>query len=244
MAVRVRWPWTTRPPEIRESYTDVIQTALYDHAVGSLGKPPPQETTTVLACCRLCGRCRVFVRRRACRSAAPTSCLPLGGGSVCSAISPHGLKARSIHTVDRYRRLPSGWYATETIRAELTARAVVAPTDFLLIQLPGKRAPWRSSGAEALAALDRALAVDSGKPVGLIVGSGLEGALDHWQPSPDSRRVPGSRTSRRAPWSFRTASPRRRTWGLLPNCLKARPTSAPILWARSSIPTASLGVCF
>ena len=36
----------------------------------------------------------------------------------------------------------------------------------------------RSSGAEALAALDRALAVDAGKPIGLALGSGLEGALD------------------------------------------------------------------
>ena len=34
------------------------------------------------------------------------------------------------------------------------------------------------SGAEALAALDRALAVDARKPVGLALGSGLEGALD------------------------------------------------------------------
>ena len=55
---------------------------------------------------------------------------------------------------------------------------MVAPTDFLLIQLPGARAPWLSSGAEALAALDRALAVDARKPVGLALGSGLEGALD------------------------------------------------------------------
>ena len=30
-------------PEVRESYTDVIQTALYDHALGSVGKPQPQR---------------------------------------------------------------------------------------------------------------------------------------------------------------------------------------------------------
>ena len=48
----MRWPWT-RPPELRESYANVIQTALYDAALGSIGKPRPQETSTVLACCRL-----------------------------------------------------------------------------------------------------------------------------------------------------------------------------------------------
>ena len=52
------------------------------------------------------------------------------------------------------------------------------PDALLLIQLPGGRAPWRSSGAEALAALDRALAVDAKKPIGLALGSGLEGSLD------------------------------------------------------------------
>ena len=35
------------------TYTNIIQTALYDHALGSIGKPQPQETSTVLACCRL-----------------------------------------------------------------------------------------------------------------------------------------------------------------------------------------------
>ena len=45
--------WWTRTPEVRESYTNTIQTALYDHALGSIGKPQPQETSTVLACCRL-----------------------------------------------------------------------------------------------------------------------------------------------------------------------------------------------
>ena len=34
----MRWPWT-RTPEVRESYTDVIQTALYENALGSVGKP-------------------------------------------------------------------------------------------------------------------------------------------------------------------------------------------------------------
>ena len=88
------------------------------------------------------------------------------------------LEGGQLHTVDRFRRLAGGWYAVETDRDDRTARAVVSPPDFLLIQLPGKRAPWRSSGAEALAALDRALAVDARKPIGLALGSGLEGALD------------------------------------------------------------------
>ena len=48
----MKWPWSR--PEIRSSsYTDVIQTALFDHALGSVGKPQPQDTSTVLACCRL-----------------------------------------------------------------------------------------------------------------------------------------------------------------------------------------------
>ena len=34
------------------------------------------------------------------------------------------------------------------------------------------------AAAEVLAGLDRALAVDAGKPIGLALGSGLEGALD------------------------------------------------------------------
>ena len=48
----MRWPWT-RPLEVRESYTNIIETALHDAALGSIGKPQPQETSTVLACCRL-----------------------------------------------------------------------------------------------------------------------------------------------------------------------------------------------
>ena len=71
------------------------------------------------------------------------------------------LEGGQLLTVDRFRRLPGGWFAVETDRDDRTARAVVAPTDFLLIQLPGASEPWRSSGAEALAALDRALAVDA-----------------------------------------------------------------------------------
>ena len=173
----MRWPWT-RPPEIRESYTDIIQTALYDAAVGSIGKPQPQETSTVLACCRLW-------------SAAASSFTVTPDGSLADALPSIGwrlgragwygatLDGGQLQTVDRFRRLPSGWYAVETDRGdERPARAVIPPTDFLLVQLPGGRAPWRSSGAEALAALDRALAVDARKPIGLALGSGLEGALD------------------------------------------------------------------
>ena len=172
----VRWPWT-RPPEVRESYTDVIQTALYDHALGSIGKPQPQETSTVLACCRLW-------------SAAASSFAVEPAGPLADALASVGwrlgqfgwygarLEDGQFETVDQFRRLPSGWYAVEIDRDDRTVREVVAPTDFLLIQLPGMRAPWRSSGAEALAALDRALAVDARKPVGLALGSGLEGALD------------------------------------------------------------------
>ena len=172
----MRWPWT-RPPEIRESYTDVIQTALYDHALGSLGKPPPQETSAVLAGCRLWSA--------ATSSFAVTPANPLAAvlATLGWKLAMYGwfgarLEGGELFTVDRYRKLPGGWFATETTRDERTARTVVAPGDFLLVELPGKRAPWRSSGATALAALDRALALDSGKPVGLIVGSGLEGALD------------------------------------------------------------------
>ena len=56
---------------------------------------------------------------------------------------------------------------------------MVAPGDFLLIELPGKRAPWRSSGAEASSG------ARSGAWPWILVslldsslGSGLEGALD------------------------------------------------------------------
>ena len=173
----MKWPWSR--PEIRSSsYTDVIQTALFDHALGSVGKPQPQDTSTVLACCRLW-------------SAAASSFAVTPDGSLADVLPSLGwrlgrygwygarLDGGQLQTVDRFRRLPSGWYAVETDRGdERPARAVIPPTDFLLIQLPGGRAPWRSSGAEALAALDRALAVDARKPVGLALGSGLEGALD------------------------------------------------------------------
>ena len=174
----MRWPWP-RPPEIRESYTNILQTALYDHALGSVGKPQPQETSTVLACCRLWS------------AAASSFAVEPAGGLLLDVLPSLGwrlgrfgwygarLEGGQLSPVDRWRRLPSGWYAVETDRGdERPARAVVSPTDFLLIQLPGGRAPWRSSGAEALAALDRALAVDARKPVGLALGSGLEGALD------------------------------------------------------------------
>ena len=172
----MRWPWSR--PEVRESsYADVIQTALYDAALGSVGKPQPQETSTALACCRLWSA--------AASSFAVTPAGPLADvlASVGWRLGRYGwfaarLEVGQFETVDQFRRLPGGWYAVEWADGDRTARAVVAPTDFLLIQLPGMRPPWRSSGAEALAALDRALAVDSGKPVGIIVGSGLEGALD------------------------------------------------------------------
>ena len=171
----VKWPWT-RPPELRESYTNVIQTALYDAALGSIGKPQPQETSTVLACCRLW-------------SAAASSFAVEPAGPLAEVLASVGwrlgrfgwygarLEGNLLQTVDQFRRLPSGWYAVE-IDDRPPARAVVAPDAFLLIQLPGGRPPWRSSGAEALAALDRALTVDARKPVGLALGSGLEGALD------------------------------------------------------------------
>ena len=172
----MRWPW--RRPEVREAnYTDVVQSALHDHALGSIGRPQPQETSAVLASCRLWS---ATTSSFAVEPAGPlTDVLP----SIGWRLGRFGyfaarLEGGELFTVDRYRRLPSGWYATETTRDDRTARAVVAPTDFLLIQLPGARAPWRSSGAEALAALDRALAVDARKPIGLALGSGLEGALD------------------------------------------------------------------
>ena len=88
------------------------------------------------------------------------------------------LEGGELFTVDRFRRLPSGWYSVEWDADDRTARAVIPPDTFLLVELPGRRPPWRSSGAEALAALDRALAVDARKPIGLALGSGLEGALD------------------------------------------------------------------
>ena len=172
----MRWPW--KRPEVRESYGDVIASALYDHALGSIGKPQPSETSTALACCRLWSA-----------AASSFAVTPAGGplpdilASLGWRLGRHGwygarLESGQLHTVDRWRRLPSGWYNVEIDRDDLTARAVIPPADFLLIQLPGKRAPWRSSGADALAALDRALAVDARKPVGLALGSGLEGALD------------------------------------------------------------------
>ena len=170
------WPWSR--PEIRSStYTDVIQTALYDHALGSIGKPQPQETSTVLACCRL-------------YSAATSSFVVEPAGPLSDVLPDLGwrlaqygwygarLEVDELLAVDRFRRLPSGWYSVEWEADDRTARAVIPPDNFLLVELPGKRAPWRSSGADALAALDRALAIDARKPVGLALGSGLEGALD------------------------------------------------------------------
>ena len=171
----MRWPWG--PPELRESYGNIIQTALYDHALGSIGKPQPQETSAVIASCRMWS---AAASSFAVTPAGPlTAVLPEIGWR----LAQHGAYAARLDggqllTVDRFRRLPSGWYATETDRDDRTARAVIPQTDFLLIQLPGGRAPWRSSGAEALAALDRALAIDARKPVGLALGSGLEGSLD------------------------------------------------------------------
>ena len=170
-------PWWRKRPELRESYTDIIQTALHDAALGSVGKPQPQDTSTVLACCRLW-------------SAAASTFAVSPDGPLTPVLPEVGwrlgrfgwygarLDGEHLRHVDRYRRLPSGWYAVETTLGDRTARAVISPTEFLLVELPGKRAPWRSSGAEALAALDRALAVDARKPVGLALGSGLEGALD------------------------------------------------------------------
>ena len=172
----MKWPWT-RPPEVRESYTNAIQAAQYDAALGSLGKPQPQETSAALASCRLWS---AAASSFAVEPAGPlTDVLPTLGWRL-GRFGWFGARLEGGHleTIDRYRRLPSGWYAVETDRDERPARAVIPPTDFLLIQLPGGRAPWRSSGAEALAALDRALAVDACKPIGLALGSGLEGALD------------------------------------------------------------------
>ena len=173
----MKWPW--RRPEIRSSsYTDVIQTALYDHALGGIGKPQPQETSTVVACASL------WSAAASTFAVTPDGPLTAVLPEIGWRLAQHGayaarLDAGQLQTVDRFRRLPSGWYAVETDRGdERPARAVIPPTDFLLIRLPGGRAPWRSSGAEALAALDRALAIDARKPVALALGSGLEGALD------------------------------------------------------------------
>ena len=173
----MRWPWP-RPPEIRESYTHVIEKALYDHALGSVGKPQPQDTSTALACCRLWS------------AAASSFAVEPAGGLLLDVLPSLGwrlarfgwygarLDGGRLLTVDRFRRLPSGWYAVEWADGDRTVRAVVPPDALLLVELPGGRAPWRSSGAEALAAIDRALAVDARKPIGLALGSGLEGALD------------------------------------------------------------------
>ena len=171
----MRWPW--KRPELRESYGDIVASALHDVALGSPGKPQPSETSTVLACCRMWS---AAASTFAVSPAGPlTDVLPSIGWRLGRfGFYAARLEGGQLLTVDRFRRLPGGWFAVETDRGDRTARAVIAPTDLLLIQLPGKRAPWRSSGAEALAALDRALAVDGMKPIGLALGSGLEGALD------------------------------------------------------------------
>ena len=172
----MRWPWSR--PEIRSStYTDVIQTALYDAALGSVGKPMPQETSAAVACCRLWSAAAASF---AVEPAEPLAdVLPTLGWRL-GRFGWYGarLEEEQLHSVDRYRRLPSGWYSVEWEADDRTARAVIPPDAFLLVELPGKRAPWRSSGADVLAGLDRALAVDAGKPIGLALGSGLEGALD------------------------------------------------------------------
>ena len=238
----MRWPWSR--PEIRSSsYTDVIQSALYDHALGSVGKPQPQETSAVLASCRLWSATTSMF------AVTPAGPLAAVLPSIGWALAMRGyfaarLEGGELQMVDRYRRLPSGWYATETTRDERTARTVVAPGDFVVVELPGKRAPWRSSGATALAALDRALALDSGKPVGLIVGSGLEGALD----------IGAVTQTLVAAWKsdFKAGSvvvsdgkPTAAHVGPSPQLLEGAANLRPdLMWQRSSIPTASLGVCF
>ena len=173
----MRWPWA-RPPELRESYTDVIQTALYDHALGSIGKPQPQDTSTVIACCRL------WSAATSSFDVSPddgplTEILPEIGWRL-GRFGWYGARIEGVlfHTIDRFHELPNGWYAVEWEADDRTARAVIPPDAFLLIELPGKRAPWRSSGSDVLAALDRALTIDARKPVGLALGSGLEGSLD------------------------------------------------------------------
>ena len=238
----MRWPWSR--PEIRSSsYADVIQSSLFDAALGSPGKPQPQETSTVLACCRLWSA-----------AASSFTVEPAGGllldelASVGWRLGRYGwygarLEGGQFETVDQFRRLPSGWYSVEIDRDGRTVRALIPPTDFLLIQLPGGRAPWRSSGAEALAALDRALAVDARKPIGLALGSGLEGALD-------LAAVTQTLTSA---WKtdFKEGSvivsdgkPTAAHTGPSPHCSPARPISGLILLARSSIPTGCLEICF
>ena len=58
----LKWPWSR--PEIRSSsYTDVIQTALYDHALGSVGKPQPSGNVHGARLLPPVVGCRVFVRR-------------------------------------------------------------------------------------------------------------------------------------------------------------------------------------
>ena len=170
--------WWRKGPERRESYGSIVASALHDAALGSVGAPRPQETSTVLACCRMWS--------------ATTSSLAVApdDGPLSEVLPEVGwrlgrfgfyaarLEDGRLRHVDRYRRLPSGWYHTETDRDDRTARAVISPDALLVIELPGRRAPWRSSGAEALAGLDRALAIDSRKPIGLALGSGLEGSLD------------------------------------------------------------------
>ena len=90
----MRWPWT-RPLEVRESYTNTIQTALYDHALGSIGKPQPQETSAVLACCRLWSAAASSFAVEPAGGPLP-DVLPLsGGGSVGSAGTAHCSKPGS-----------------------------------------------------------------------------------------------------------------------------------------------------
>ena len=174
----MRWPPWARPEIRSNTYTDVIQSALYDHALGSIGKPQPQDTSTVIACCRLWSAATssfdVSPDDGPLKEILPTLGWRLGRFGWFGA----RLEGDELFTVDRFRRLPSGWYAVEIDRDDRIEKTLLAPTDFLLIRLPGNRAPYRSSGAEVLAALDRALTIDARKPVGLALGSGLEGALD------------------------------------------------------------------
>ena len=236
----MRWPWSR--PETREAYADVIQTALYDAALGSIGKPRPEETSAAIAGCRLW-------------SAATSSFAVEPDGPLTDVLPEIGwrlgqfgwygarLDGGQFETVDRFRRLPSGWFAVEWADGDRTARAVVPPDALLLIELPGKRPPWRSSAAEVLAAVDRALAVDAGKPIGLALGSGLEGALD-------LSAVTSTLTSA---WkeSFRQGSvivsdgkPTAAHVGPSAQLIEAASHLRPDLTAVSSIPTASLEVYF
>ena len=87
----------------------------------------------------------------------------------------------SSRPIDRYRRLPSGWYSVEW-ETDLDNRIDVSGTrpDRPAVDPTPRRAcavAFQRRGS-ALAALDRALAVDARKPIGLALGSGLEGALD------------------------------------------------------------------